>query len=117
MQKRFDRGNAEEAGWTTPAHGWRRNLMRAIDLYRELTELDPGDERLWRALFRLHAGRDDGSALVREESRMRAALRVLAAEVEDTPNPQVEEPSGETVQEYQRLLASVRDSKRQPAAV
>ena len=31
MQKRFDRGNAEEAGRTTPAQGWRRNLMRAID--------------------------------------------------------------------------------------
>jgi len=89
----------------------------ALDLYRELTELEPGDERLWRALFRLHAGRDDGSALVREESRMRAALRELAAEVEDTPTPQLEEPSSETVQEYQRLLASVRDSQRQPAAV
>ena len=89
----------------------------ALDLYRELTELEPGDERLWRALFRLHAGRDDGSALVREESRMRAALRELAAEVEDTPTPQLEEPSSETVQEYQRLLASVRDSERQPAAV
>jgi RND family efflux transporter MFP subunit len=34
MQKRFDRGNAEEAGWTTPAHGWRRNLMQAIALVR-----------------------------------------------------------------------------------
>ena len=33
------------------------------------------------------------------------------------PNPQVEEPSSETVQEYQRLLASVRDAERQPAAV
>jgi nucleoid-associated protein YgaU/DNA-binding SARP family transcriptional activator len=89
----------------------------ALELFRELTELDPGDERLWRALFRLHAGRRDASALEREEHRMRAALRDLAAEVEGTPTPQLEEPSSETVQEYQRLLAGVRDSERQPAVV
>jgi DNA-binding SARP family transcriptional activator/nucleoid-associated protein YgaU len=92
-------------------------LDAALDLFRELTELDPGDESLWRALFRLHAARGDASALVSEEHRMRAALRDLAAEVEDSPNPQLEEPGSETVQEYQRLLESVRDLERQPAAV
>jgi DNA-binding SARP family transcriptional activator/LysM repeat protein len=89
----------------------------SIDLYRELTEIDPGDERLWCALFRLHAQRGDRPALVREEHRMRQTFRDLSTDPEDSSSPQIEEPSRETVQEYQRLLASLRDPEREPAAV
>ena len=88
----------------------------AIDVYRELTEIDPGDERLWCALFRLHAQRGDRPALIREEYRMRQAFRDLS-ELDDSSTRQIEEPSHETIQEYQRLLATVRDREREPAAV
>jgi nucleoid-associated protein YgaU/two-component SAPR family response regulator len=90
-------------------------VQAALDLYRELTEIDPGDERLWRALFRLHAERGDRVALVREERRMRAALRELAADVDDQPTSHAEDVSRETVQEYQRLLASLSERDREPA--
>jgi DNA-binding SARP family transcriptional activator len=93
-------------------------LEASIVVYRELSEIDPGDERVWRALFRLHAERTDRSELVREEWRMREALRGLAAELEDAAGATaLEEPGLETVQEYQRLLASLRDPEPEPAAV
>ncbi|HTD79478.1 MAG TPA: bacterial transcriptional activator domain-containing protein, partial [Chloroflexota bacterium] len=93
------------------------DIDAALDLYRELSEIDPGDERLWRALFRLHAERGDRLALMREERRMREALRELADEVDDQPGAQFQEASRETVQEYQRLLASLgeREREREPA--
>jgi two-component SAPR family response regulator len=90
-------------------------VQAALDLYRELTEIDPGDERLWRALFRLHAERGDRVALVREERRMRAALRELAADADDQPISHAEDVSRETIQEYQRLLASLSERDREPA--
>ncbi|MCA1647177.1 MAG: hypothetical protein LC797_17540, partial [Chloroflexi bacterium] len=92
-------------------------LGAAIDLYRELTEIDPGDERLWRAVFRLHAERGDRTALLREEHRMREALRGLAGELEEASDAQMADPSRETVDEYRRLLAGLRDSERAPATV
>ena len=93
------------------------DIDAALDLYRELSEIDPGDERLWRALFRLHAERGDRLALMREERRMREALRELADEVNDQPGAQFQEASRETAQEYQRLLASLgeREREREPA--
>ncbi|MGI9147427.1 MAG: LysM peptidoglycan-binding domain-containing protein [Chloroflexota bacterium] len=93
------------------------DLEASIDLYRELTEIDASDERLWRALFRLHADRGDRLALVREERRLRAALRYLAAEMDDAGSSQIENPSRETLQEYQRLLASLQDREREATAV
>ena len=89
----------------------------AIELYEELTEIDPGDERLWRALFRLHAQRGDRPALMRANQRMRAALRDMTDEPDASSNPQIEDPSRETVQEYERLLATLRDREREPAPV
>jgi nucleoid-associated protein YgaU/DNA-binding SARP family transcriptional activator len=89
----------------------------ALEVYRELTGLDPADDRLWRAMFRLHAARGDRSALVREEHRMRECLRELSAEMGEADHTEIEEPSRETVQEYQRLLASLRDLEREPATV
>ena len=93
------------------------DLEASVDLYRELTEIDPGDERLWRALFRLHADRGDRLALVREEHRLRAVLRNLASDVDEAGGPHIEEPSRETVQEYQGLLAAMQERERQAAAV
>jgi DNA-binding SARP family transcriptional activator len=90
------------------------DLGASIELYRELTEIDPGDERLWCAVFRLHAQRGDRMALIREEQRMRHALTM---ELDDSSSLKIEDPSRETVQEYQRLLASLRDPEREPAAV
>jgi DNA-binding SARP family transcriptional activator len=92
-------------------------LEAAIDLYRELTEIDPFDERLWRALFRLHAERADRLALVREEHRLRSALRDLAAEMDDAESGRIQDPSRETLLEYQRLLAGLQDPERRAAAV
>src|SRR5207248_9600340 len=56
-------------------------LEGAVNLYRELTEIEPTDEGPWRSLFRLHAERRDRTCLMREEHRMRQALRDLAAEL------------------------------------
>ena len=89
----------------------------AIELYKELTEMDPGDERLWRALFRLYAERGDRPALMRADQRMRAALRDMTGEPDLPSTPQIEDPSRETVQEYERLLATLRDHEREPATV
>ncbi|HLZ27855.1 MAG TPA: LysM peptidoglycan-binding domain-containing protein [Chloroflexota bacterium] len=93
------------------------DLAASIDLYRELTEIDPFDERLWCALFRLHADRGDRLALVREERRFRAALRELAAEVDDDGGVPIDDPSRDTLQEYQRLLAGLQANEREAAAV
>ncbi len=93
------------------------DLAASIELYGELTEIDPGDERLWRALFRLHAQRGDRTALMRAEQRMREVLRDMTAESEPASSPQIEDPTLETVQEYQRLLASLREHEREPATV
>lgn len=89
----------------------------AIELYEELTEIDPGDERLWCALFRLHAERRDRPALMRAEQRMREALQDMTGEPDGSASPQLEDPSLETVHEYQRLLATLRDPEREPAPV
>jgi two-component SAPR family response regulator len=62
-------------------------LDRAVALYRELTDIDPADERLWQALFRLHAQRRDGRALIAEEQRLRSTLRELAEEVHSARLP------------------------------
>jgi DNA-binding SARP family transcriptional activator len=93
------------------------DIGASIELYRELTEIDPGDERLWRALFRLHAQRGDRTALMRAEQHMREALRDGAAEPENSSTPQIEDPSRETIQEYERLLATLREPEREPATV
>ena len=84
------------------------DLGAAVELYRELTESDPGDERLWLALFQVQARRRDRLALVREEQRMREALRDLSG---DAP---ADEPSFETSQEFERLVAGLHDRDRQP---
>lgn len=89
----------------------------ARDLYRELTELDPGDERLWRALFRLHADRGDRPALVREERRMRELLRELAAESDSGTPDELEEPTRELSDEYHRLLERLRTADRHALSV
>ena len=89
-------------------------IDQAIVVYRELTQSDPGDERLWQALFRLHAKRGDRLALLREEHRMREALRLLADEIDTPEHAQIDGPSPETVKEFQRLLASLRDREPEP---
>jgi DNA-binding SARP family transcriptional activator/LysM repeat protein len=89
----------------------------AIEVYRELTEIDPGDERHWRALYQLHARRGDRLGLLREERRFRLVLRELAAEVGQAGDPVAEEPSRELVTEFQRLLTTLREAEPESAAV
>jgi nucleoid-associated protein YgaU/two-component SAPR family response regulator len=91
------------------------DLEAAIDVYREITDVDPADERLWQALFRLHARRGDRDALVAEEQRLRQTLRELAEELEAPDDARADEPGLELVQEYQQLLAGLR--AREPAPV
>jgi DNA-binding SARP family transcriptional activator len=92
-------------------------LAAAIETYREVTELDPGDERVWLALFRIHARRGDRPALLREERRMRSALRQLAGDADGKVTAGMDEPSRNTTQEFQRLLAELDATERQTAAV
>ncbi len=85
----------------------------AIALYRELAQADPGDESIWRALFRLHHRRRDRPALLREERRMRQALRESDPDdagdlgLDPDVDPEVYEPSAETAFEFDRLLADL----------
>ncbi len=83
------------------------DIAAAIDVYRELTDIDPSDDQLWQALFRLHARCGDRNALVDEEQRMRQALRDMAEELDVPLSSGMTEPSAETVQEFQRLLADL----------
>lgn len=80
-------------------------LSAAIDLYRELTEVDPAHDRLWLALFRLHARRGDRNALMAEERRLRQMLRNLSNELDAGSTAAVTEPSQEVVQEFHRLIS------------
>jgi DNA-binding SARP family transcriptional activator len=93
------------------------DVQSAVEVLREISEIDPGDERLWRSLFRLHAERGDRPALIREELRMREALRDLAGDVTESSGARLDEPSREMAQEFQRLLSSVHDAERERAAV
>ena len=68
---------------------------------------------LWRALFRLHARSGDRDALIAEEQRLRQSLRDLAEELDIAGGPDANEPDGETVREYQGLLAGL--GEREPA--
>jgi two-component SAPR family response regulator len=81
----------------------------AIDVYRELTQMDPADDQVWQALFRLHAQRGDRESLVAEEQRLRRSLRELAEELGELPMAHAEEPSRETTDEFKRLLAGLRE--------
>ena len=90
-------------------------LDESIRVYRDLTEIDPTDEERWRVLFRLHALRGDRAELMREENRMRLCLHELAEDADLTTGQPIDEPSRETVEEFARLLASLRD--REPATV
>jgi DNA-binding SARP family transcriptional activator len=92
-------------------------LESAVDVYRELTDIDPGDEDLWCALFRLQAQRGDRVALVREERRMREALTDLASRMDGADTEDMREPTRETAQEYARLLTTLREHSPEPAAV
>jgi two-component SAPR family response regulator len=81
----------------------------AIEVYRELTQLDPADDQLWQALFRLHAARGDREGLLAEEQRLRRTLRDLAEELGEPSSAHADEPSRETVEEFKRLLAGLRE--------
>lgn len=92
-------------------------LAAATNLRHELTEINPGDEHNWQALFHLHAKRGDRPALLREERRMRVLLRELAGDADAQAKPGIDEPSRETQREFERLLAELDARERQAAAV
>jgi DNA-binding SARP family transcriptional activator len=93
-----------------------QQMDAAIDIYRELAEFDPADEKLWRMLFQLHAERADLPALIREERHLRTALRELAMREGDAPNAVATEPSRELDLEFQRLVASLERPRRAASA-
>jgi len=70
---------------------------RALELYEELVRLDPSSERLWSALFRLHARLGDRASLERDWRRL---CQVLQDEEADA------QPCGSTQELYQQLLRS-----------
>ncbi|MBV9893706.1 MAG: hypothetical protein JO020_06040, partial [Chloroflexi bacterium] len=84
----------------------------ATEVYHDLTEMDPADERLYVALFRLRACADDLSGMEAEHGRMLELLRELADDL-DPADPQVPEPDAETMAEYQRLYAGVLERQRE----
>jgi DNA-binding SARP family transcriptional activator len=68
---------------------------QALELYDELVRLDPTNERLWVALFRLHAHLSDRVALEREWRRLCQVLQ------EEEPGA---EPRRTTAELYKQLL-------------
>jgi DNA-binding SARP family transcriptional activator/LysM repeat protein len=95
-------------------------LGAAIELYHDLTEMDPADERLFQALFRLRARCGDRQGLEEEERRMRQILHEMSEGTDDVEG-QSAEPDGETLEEYHRLLAGLLErepeQQREPAVV
>jgi DNA-binding SARP family transcriptional activator/LysM repeat protein len=93
-------------------------LEAAIELYHELTDMDPADERLFQALFRLRAETGDRHGLEAEERRMRQILSEIS---EDAADGQPAEPERETMEEYRRLLSGLLarepEHQREPAVV
>jgi DNA-binding SARP family transcriptional activator len=69
-------------------------VERAVDLYRRLVQVDPSDERTWRALLSAHAKRRDRAALDREWQRLIETLRALDTDAS---------PEAETSALYRRL--------------
>jgi DNA-binding SARP family transcriptional activator len=95
-------------------------IESAIELYREASELDPGNERVWHALFRIHAQRGDRPALLREERRLRASLNESLGDVHSDGTAVVlGEPSHDLVLAFQRALTEIdaRDPQAAAAAV
>jgi DNA-binding SARP family transcriptional activator len=91
------------------------HVEASMELYRELAELDPADERLWIALLRLHHRRGDIRGLMGERLRLDQSMRELAEDLDMADGQHADEPSRELLEEYQRLLASLR--ALEPAAV
>ena len=100
------------------AYAATEQLEAAIDLYHDLTDMDPADERLFQALFRLRAESGDRQGLEAEERRMRQILSEIS---EDAADGQPAEPERETMEEYRRLLSGLHerepDHPREPAVV
>jgi DNA-binding SARP family transcriptional activator len=91
-------------------------VEEAIEAYHDLTDMDPGDERLFAALFRLCAANGGLADLEAEHDRMLALLRDLALDL-DPADPQVPEPDAALMEEYRRLRASLleRSAERERA--
>lgn len=79
---------------------------RALELYEELTRLDPTNERLWCALFRLHAQMGDRAALERDWRRLCQTLD----EIEPGTKPRVT-----TTDLYQQSLRALAAQPSAPA--
>jgi DNA-binding SARP family transcriptional activator len=83
------------------------DVSAALATYHELIELEPGDERVWRAMFRLHAVQNDPQSLIQDERQLRAVLRELAMREGEEPLADACEPSEETRRDFDRLLAQL----------
>jgi two-component SAPR family response regulator len=82
------------------AGGQGAYVERAIDRYRRVLQVDPIDERIWRALLNAHAIRRDGSALDRDWKRLNSVLR----EVDHSAAPE-----RETSELYGRLASGSQE--------
>ena len=89
-------------------------LEAAVELYHEASELDPGNERVWRSLFRIHAQRCDRPALLREERRLRASLHESLGDAYADGTVVLGEPSRDLSLEFQQALAEI--NARDPQA-
>jgi two-component SAPR family response regulator len=102
------------------AYSATEQLDAAIELYHELTEMDPADGRLFQALFSLRARSGDRQGLEAEERRMREILSELSEDA-DSADSQAAEPDRETMEVYRRLLSGLHerepDHQREPAVV
>jgi DNA-binding SARP family transcriptional activator len=117
LREHFRRLFQQTTGSLADLYAAQGRNEEAIDVYRDLTELDPGEDRAWQQLFRLHALRKDRPALLREERRMRQMLRELATDEDGPTSPAMLEPGRETVREFNRALAQLDEQERGEAVI
>jgi DNA-binding SARP family transcriptional activator len=115
LREHFRRQFQDVCGRLAEVYTSDGQIDAAIDVYHDLTDMDPYDEHSFRALFRLRAQAGDLEGLEAEERRMHELLAEAAEDDEEAEG--TDEPDRETMEEYRQLLEGLRERDRQPAAV
>jgi two-component SAPR family response regulator len=107
LREHFRRILHQATGLLADLYAEAERIDEAIEGYREVADFDPDDDHVWITLFQLHARRFDRPGLLREERRMRAALRALNGTDDENAPAESCEPSRDVTAEFKRLLALI----------
>src|SRR5581483_818894 len=85
-------------------------LQPTVALYKRLLKFEPTLEDVVRELFRCYQGLGDLGALIREERRLRQALRDAYRDPDDPDDdPELYQPEPETVAVFQEVLTDLQN--------